>query len=165
MPPQDIFTEGETSWIITTRGGRIIFDTADIDIVCIYRWRATPYTYATATGADKRNTFMHRLIVGDPGPGNVVDHINQNKLDNRRANLAIVTVGTNNYNVRSERAHGYRGVTFNKRSKHKPWSACISKNKVRYNLGYFTSAEDAAIAYNTKAVELYGEYAEINIVR
>jgi hypothetical protein len=37
-------------------------------------------------------------------------------------------------------------------------------NKKRIHLGYFKNEEEAAIAYNVAAVELYGEYARLNII-
>jgi group I intron endonuclease len=56
----------------------------------------------------------------------------------------------------------YVGVCWN-RNKNK-WQATIKKNKKCYNLGMFLSEEEAALAYNKKAIELYGENANINII-
>jgi hypothetical protein len=49
-------------------------------------------------------------------------------------------------------------------SKHKKiWQADISKDGVKYNLGRHEIEEDAARAYNSKALELYGEFANLNV--
>jgi AP2-like factor (euAP2 lineage) len=56
----------------------------------------------------------------------------------------------------------YRGVGFFKREK--KWSAKIQKNGKYYFLGYFDSEEDAAIAYNNKAIELYEDKAKLNLL-
>lgn len=54
----------------------------------------------------------------------------------------------------------YVGVTWNKINK--KWMSQISYKKNQYYLGYFDSEEEAAKAYNQKALELYGQYAKIN---
>lgn len=56
----------------------------------------------------------------------------------------------------------YRGVLFHKRTK--KWQASIQRNKKRTHLGYFDVEEEAAKAYNKKAVELYSERAKLNQV-
>ena len=43
------------------------------------------------------------------------------------------------------------------------WSATICKNYVVYRLGYFKNEIDAAKAYNAKAIELYGDFANVNV--
>jgi hypothetical protein len=61
------------------------------------------------------------------------------------------------------KAHSiYVGVSKDKDSPY--WVANISKDKVKYYLGYFKSEEEAAEAYNKKAIELYGENARLNII-
>lgn len=54
----------------------------------------------------------------------------------------------------------YVGVTWNKINK--KWMTQISYKRKQYYLGYFDSEEDAAKAYNQKALELYGQYAKTN---
>ena len=50
------------------------------------------------------------------------------------------------------------------RKKVHKWEARITKNKVDYFLGYFDTEERAALEYNKKAIELYGENAKVNII-
>ena len=54
----------------------------------------------------------------------------------------------------------YKGVNFNKNNN--KWRSQIGINKVSHHLGYFVSEKQAALAYNKKAVELFGEYASLN---
>ncbi len=54
----------------------------------------------------------------------------------------------------------FRGVNWNK--KNRKWKAYIRPNGHQVHLGFFDSEKDAALAYNQKANELYGEYALLN---
>jgi group I intron endonuclease len=56
----------------------------------------------------------------------------------------------------------YRGVTWNSRDK--AWYAYIGKNYKSYYIGYFHNEIEAALAYNKKAIELFGENAKLNII-
>lgn len=67
---------------------------------------------------------------------------------------------TKNTPIRSK--SGYRGVfsTANPNI----WRARIEYKTKKYSLGYFDTKEDAALAYNKKAIELLGENAKLNII-
>jgi hypothetical protein len=65
--------------------------------------------------------------------------------------------------TRSDNTSGYRGVSWYK--SRNSWIAQINKNKEKYFLGYFECKHDAAVAYNTKAAELYGESAKLNTIK
>lgn len=94
----------------------------------------------------------------NPPEGLVVDHINGNKLDNRRSNLRICTQ-SQNLNGRNTNK-GYIGVSWDKfRGK---WKANIGKDYQKIFLGRFDTAEEAARVYDEKAVELFGEFARLN---
>jgi hypothetical protein len=106
--------------------------------------------------------FMHRYIM-KAKDGEIVDHINNNKDDNREDNLRIASSGLNNHNKsKSKNASSkYFGVCFNKTKK--KWQSVISCNGVKYRLGTFEKEIDAAKAYNEKAIVLYEENANLNI--
>lgn len=97
-------------------------------------------------------------------PSMQVDHINRNKLDNRIENLRLATPSNNaaNCSCVKERTSKYLGVSW--KEANKAWVAQISKNYKRKHLGLFDSEVDAAIAYNKAAVEIHGEFANINEV-
>lgn len=108
---------------------------------------------------------MHRLVVGAE-PGQQVDHVNRDGLDNRRANLRLATNGQNRANSRSASASGYKGVyrVPNKgvyRTTDK-WRAQIRAGGRIIHLGYFGDAETAARAYDAAAREYFGEFARGN---
>lgn len=81
----------------------------------------------------------------------MVDHINQNKSDNRIENLRETSKSLNGLNGKPRLNRKYRGVTVTKNGK---ISARLYVNKISYHLGYFSNVEDAAQAYNF-AVYLY----------
>lgn len=90
-----------------------------------------------------------------------IDHINQNKLDNRIENLRLTTRSKNSANRKLKtNKSGYRGVYphFDK------WIAQVSINGKVKALGRFLTKEEAALAYNQAALELWGNDAEINKV-
>ena len=91
-----------------------------------------------------------------------LDHIDGDQLNNNIENLRAVTLSQNQWNRKKIKitSSKYKGVT--KRSK--KWEVCIKINKKSIYLGLFNSEIDAAIAYNEKAIELFGEYAKLNEV-
>lgn len=92
------------------------------------------------------NVSLHRLIV-EPVAGRLLDHINQNKLDNRIQNLQWVTCSQNLYNRPKTVLGGssrYKGVSWVQNK----WRAAIKVNSKSYHLGLFHCEEDAARTYD-----------------
>ena len=104
---------------------------------------------------------MHRQIMIAP-EGFVVDHIDGNSLNNRKTNLRICTQAQNIHNSRPRRNRSskYKGVFWDKVNK--KWSTNIRKGDKRIYLGGFDDEIEAAIAYDRKAAELFGEFAYLN---
>ena len=96
---------------------------------------------------DKTNSriYMHRLI-NKPSVGFEIDHINRNKLDNRKENLRIVTRSQNQMNrvIQKNNTSGYKGITWNQ--KRKKWQAQIMVNYKCIILGCFVEIKYAIIA-------------------
>jgi hypothetical protein len=93
---------------------------------------------------DNKHIKLHRLIMGlDFGDKMVVDHINGDQLDNRKANLRLLTRGQNIQNRhKSQGASKYRGVCWDK-SRQK-WKATVTLNYKAHQLGRFDTEEEAA---------------------
>ena len=105
---------------------------------------------------------MHKEILKPPS-GFETDHINHNGLDNRKDNLRICTTSQNHYNqiIRSEsKTSKFKGVSRHKASR--KWIAQIGYGRRMIYLGCFDSESEAARAYNQKARELFGEFANLN---
>ena len=96
--------------------------------------------------------------------GILVDHINHNGLDNRKANLRFATYSQNAWNRKKPTDSGsskYKGVRWVKDSK--KWRAVICNNNRRTHLGFFNDEKEAAAAYDTAAKKHRGEYAFLNL--
>jgi hypothetical protein len=93
-----------------------------------------------------------------------VDHTNRNRCDNRRENLRLATRSENHANrhMYSFNKTGYRGVSFYKEKG--IFRARIKVNRKEIHLGYFPTAEDAAIAYNAASLHYFGEFGYLNIL-
>ena len=89
-----------------------------------------------------KKIYMHRLINQTP-PKVPTDHINRDRLDNRRANLRTVTSSQNSINsgLRSDNKSGCKGVYWD--SATNKWGAEIKVNHKRIILGKFTDLQSA----------------------
>lgn len=92
------------------------------------------------------------------------DHKDVNGLNNQKENLRPATYSQNNHNSFKYTARKYtskyKGVSL--RKENNTWRACIAKDNEYINLGHFKTEIEAALAYNKKALELYGDFANLN---
>ena len=88
-----------------------------------------------------------------------LDHINGDALDNRIENLRPCRASENSCNrpVFKNNTSGYKGVSWNARNKR--WFAYADMNKVRTNIGYFDTVEEAAQAAAQARNNLHGDFA------
>jgi hypothetical protein len=121
-----------------------------------------PYAYTEFRDGDGRlvRPYMHSLITGWP----MTDHIDHDGLNNQRFNLRPATSAQNLHNqrLRVGAASRFKGVTWH--AKRRKWQARIGIGGRNLYLGLFASEEDAALAYNAAALEIYGAYAYLNPV-
>lgn len=120
----------------------------------IYKWHKSNSGYAAAR-IEGKLIMMHRLLLSCP-EGCEIDHINRDKLDNRRNNLRIVDRTTNslNTNLRNTNTSGYKGVSWNKSAR--KYSARFQYRGTDYYLGLFKDPQKAHLAYQAKVTELHG---------
>ena len=105
--------------------------------------------------------YAHRLAwlyVYGSFPENQIDHINGDPSDNRIENLRDVDSNKNQQNIygpQKNNTTGFRGVMYmGAKRRGKKYSAGIHHNGKKYYLGYFSTPEEASVAYETKRNEL-----------
>ena len=154
-----------------TKGKHVVLDDCDYEALVDVKWyaltTASGNIYAARSmGKGKGVVLMHRLIMGNP-KGKFVDHIDRDTLNNRRSNLRICTTSQNTMNSAKgsmKCSSRFKGVSFDKWTLNKvnKWRSCIWKDGRFNHIGHFLTQEDAAKAYNKKAMELFGEFAYMN---
>lgn len=130
--------------IILTKGKSTIVDDEDFEWLNQWRWNLHTKGYAYRK-ENKHNIFLHRVVNRTPAQYQT-DHINQNKLDNRRSNLRTVIRSQNQQNTGMFKTNtsGYKGVSWSKIMN--KWESYLwSKNK-KINLGYFADIQVAVLA-------------------
>ena len=153
---------------ITLPCGRdLLIDAEDEAFVRSHKWRSqlptrsyTRYAARHKPGASGE-IFLHRELLNAPD-GMMVDHLNGDGLDCRRSNIRLATASENACNRRrpSDATNPYRGVRQN--GPHGRWVARIGIHGTKHYLGSFATPEEAARAYDAKALELHGEFARLN---
>ena len=134
----------------------LLVDEDDLHLLSKYNWRLSSNGYVCAY-ANYQKLYLHRLLCKGK---ETVDHINKNKLDNRRCNLRPATYAENNANVgkRKQNATGYTGVFFRKDRNY------YVVNVANTYVGSFKDVKDAARAYNERAKVVFGQFAILNEV-
>lgn len=146
--------------ISLTQGKHTKVDDVDFERLSRFKWFfANGYAVRRGTNEGKRTmVWMHRIIAATPD-GMVTDHINGDKLDNRRTNLRACTHAQNKWNQgrNSNNTSGFRGVYFDKSSK--KWVAELKQHQKHVFLGRFVEKKDAGRAYVEATIKLRGEFA------
>lgn len=150
-----------TKEIKLTKGKVALVDDEDFERINRHKWYACKdrLTWYARRDTIFGNVLMHRDIM--ELPNNVlVDHKNNNGLDNRKENLRPASTSQNKANrgMQKNNHSGYKGI---RPSKNK-WAAQIQCNHKWEHLGVFNTPEEAARAYDKRAVELFGEFAKTN---
>ena len=135
-----------------------LIDDEDFKRVSKFNWTFNKkIKYIIATSRDNSGLYLHRFLLNNP-KNRVVDHINRNKLDNRKCNLRICTINENvrNCNLSKNNTSGFTGVAKHHTGK---WRTYIMVNRKQIGLGIFENFEDAIGARVTGEIEYFGEFA------
>ena len=138
---------------LTNVAGEVVawtkIDSSDVDHVLSRRWclRGSPdyaispgsRVEAKAAGVPRRPVYLHRFIMDEPA-GMEIDHINGDRLDNRRLNLRVVTRRENSQNV-VKSAH--RNVYQDRRNREGGWFVNMTVDGVRHRSVYLTTRDEA----------------------
>lgn len=146
-----------------------IVDTEDYDGIAGVLWYLHTQGYACNKTKSHGVRLMHRIVLARKlgralNRGEVVDHINHDKLDCRRSNLRLASVSQNGMNM-TRPAHnvsGYKGVWWS--TQKRKWKATIKLNGYDSHIGFYDDPEQAALAYDVAATQLFGNYALTNIL-
>lgn len=167
-----------------TKGKVSLIDDEDFEKVSKFHWafdgRYARSVFKRPSAKRKRdprgqtNIYLHRFILGlydenfnsIPRSRKEVDHINRNKLDNRKENLRLITSSQNKVNQPKRNIKKatsvFKGVSFYKSGNYTAWAAKITAKDKYINLGYYDTEKDAARAYNAAAKLIHGEYVILN---
>jgi len=125
-------------------------------------------TWQKAEGGYKTETiYLHKLIAEKflakqrSKTKNLVGALNGNKLDCRLENLAWRSRSVASRQRKTSSKVGYTGVY----KENNRYRAVISINRKSVHIGMFATAEEAAMAYNKKSKELYGDDGKINVIK
>lgn len=143
---------GDYVKIIVNRKGKdyeALVDKDDFDTVSSFKgtWHLDNRGYIRRT-INNKEELMHRVIMNPPD-NRVVDHINGNKLNNRKSNLRIIKKSENQQNVTSSKRiaeTGFRGVSLEKRWARTRYRARIAIHGKEYSLGYYDDEYEAQVA-------------------
>ena len=141
-----------------------LIDAEDVKRVATRKWgvdignrlaRTKPiYVFAGIKG---KRTRLHRFIM-NAKEGQIVDHINGNTMDNRKANLRFVTHQQSQWNRTKFNPQCQWGVWYVKNKKSKPYRVRIVENGRQKHLGYFATEKEAHDVYEKEAKRIKGEY-------
>lgn len=140
----------------------VLIDEEDIPKISKYSWHIASNGYVTSDQRDRKNKTgkvvrLHRHLMDFPNES--IDHINQNKLDNRKENLRLCDNSTNalNRGAQSNSKSGYKGISWCKQKN--KWRVAANLKGKQHHLGFYTTLETAIEAWNNKIESIHGEWA------
>lgn len=140
----------------------VYFDLEDYNLIKDILWNTDNCGYARGYDIkSKRYVRMHKIIT-NTDESTIIDHINRDKLDNRKENFRYATSSENriNSNIRSDNISGIQGVSL----ENGKWRVRISVNGKYLHLGMFDDFDDAVKARLKAEKQYYGEFAmQINL--
>lgn len=154
-------------FIELTQDQRTVVDPSTYEWAGQFKWYALKdcRTFYAArkiiTPAGRGVSLLHREIL-KATDGQLVDHIDNDGLNNVKSNLRLCSDGQNarNARLRTDNATGFKGVSFSARLN--KFQAEISFNGRKLYLGVFLSAVEAAHARDAAALKFHGEFAWLN---
>lgn len=103
--------------------------------------------------------FLHTGY--DPGQL-CIDHVDENKLNNKFSNLRLATHQQNNFNITKIKSNtsGHRGVTWHEKGQ--KYRAYIRFKAQDFHLGMHKTFEQAVKARQAKELELFGPFSPLH---
>ena len=142
-----------------------LIDREDFDTINKFTWfkgrRGYPIAHLKLEGK-KLTRPVHKVILSDVGKDMNIDHINRDRMDNRRSNLRVCSHQENMFNQRKRNTNtsGYIGVAYHKAAN--KYESYINLDAKKHYLGLYDTAIEAARVRDEYAKRMYGEYAKLN---
>ncbi|NHW45989.1 HNH endonuclease [Paenarthrobacter sp. MSM-2-10-13] len=144
-------------------------DVAQRQDIARYKWNLDPkgyvlrYKYIGQKNGRSNYTplLLHRQVMDAP-KGTEIDHANGDRLDNRRSNLRFCTRQQNMRNRTVSNQTGYKGIYWRKQSQ--AYVARLTVDGRSIHAGMSRDPELAAILYDVAALQIFGEFANLNLV-
>jgi hypothetical protein len=155
--------------ILLSNGMSVFVDDDDYEKISIYKWRLNKDGYAVTSmkiDGKWKHVMMHRMINNTPD-GMYTDHIDGNKVNNRKNNLRTCTFFGNNQNKRKQKSDNnkykskYKGIEV---INGVGWRIRVCANGKTMINKLFSNEIAAANAYNYYAQLYHGEFASLNEV-
>lgn len=143
------FEEKEDCMCIKIQDNEILIDKDDYDIIKNYKFNIDSNGYVVNWKVGK----LHRYIMGEIPQGMVIDHINGNKLDNRKCNLRFATIQQNMWNSKC------KGYCYDKRAN--KWKVYLTNNGKIINFGYFNSEKEAMQKRKQVEEKYFGNFIRV----
>lgn len=151
--------------IVLTQGKLAQIDDSDFERVSRHCWTAIEKgkTWYAKTRIGEGYVYLHQFLLGDTS--GLIDHWDQDGLNNQRANLRLATPSQNQANApkrEGDFSSPFKGVSWGKRDS--KWEASINLQGKQF-LGYFRFAHEAALAYDRAALRAWGDFSCLNFPR
>ncbi len=139
-----------------SKGKFALVDSEDFDYLNQWKWSLGGDGYALrVTWPQKKTIYLHKLV-NKTSKGFLTDHINRNKLDNRKSNLRTVNFYQSNRNIglRKDNISGITGVNYRKKAQ--KWEVSITINGKKTYLGRYSNFQGAFLARRWAERAYYG---------
>jgi len=156
-------SDGVTVKVTSTNGFTFIIDKDDVPLVKTKKWHVVTNQIGLQTVIASDKTYLHHMLIGNH-KGMEVDHIDGNRMNNRRDNLRVCTHQQNqcNQSLQRNNTSGVAGVSYH--SARKKFIARIKASQHGIHLGYYLTLLEATQARNEAMRLMFGEYARMNDV-
>ena len=150
--------DGDILKVITLKGDVILADAEEASKIMQYSWCVSVQGYAVAN-IGTRVVKMNRYVLGlAECEGKIVDHINRNKLDNRKCNLRFCTLKENARNVSVAKSSKTQ-VLGVRRTDHGKFNVRIVADGVEHHIGNYDTIEEAIQARHKAELKYHGDFA------
>jgi len=139
--------------------GYFLIDREDLDRISRFTWYLNQNGYAESSAYNEKHIKAHHVVIGKPPKGLVTDHINRDRLDNRKENLRHVTQRENNLNRNSRDRKNNNlllGIkTYKGKRKTSYYVVLHDTNNKTVHIGKYKTLEEAVTARDTAYEQIW----------